>query len=108
MDAKIGLDREANEGSDTGKSIGRIEMELFMDVVPATSENFRRLCTGEFEGGSYKGSTFHRVVSVIFIHYLILHMHRHSFLPFQSFTSVARTFFFCFFPTCTLMHTALA
>ncbi|CAI6332149.1 unnamed protein product [Periconia digitata] len=43
--------------------IGRIEMELFMDVVPATSENFRRLCSpGEFDGGSYKGCTFHRVI----------------------------------------------
>jgi hypothetical protein len=45
-----------------GQPMGRVQMELFLDVVPATSENFRRFCTGEFSGGGYKGSTFHRVV----------------------------------------------
>jgi cyclophilin family peptidyl-prolyl cis-trans isomerase len=40
-------------------------MELFLDIVPATAENFRRFCTGEFQGGGYKGSTFHRVVRTI-------------------------------------------
>lgn len=49
------------------RMIGRIKIELFSDLVPKTSENFRQLCTGEFKGrgGSpigYKGSPFHKIV----------------------------------------------
>lgn len=49
-----------------GQVIGRLKMELFEDVVPKTSENFRQMCTGEFKRFEkpcgYKGASFHRVV----------------------------------------------
>ncbi len=44
-----------------GKPLGRVLLQLRKDVAPRTSENFRRLCTGE-PGFGYKGSRVHAVV----------------------------------------------
>lgn len=42
---------------------GRIEFELFVEAVPRTVENFRRLCTGE-DGANlhFRDSVFHRII----------------------------------------------
>lgn len=52
-----------------GEPLGRIQFELFKDVVPKTAENFRQFCTGESKNSSgrpqgYKGSKFHRIASL--------------------------------------------
>ncbi|KAI5366242.1 putative cyclophilin-type peptidyl-prolyl cis-trans isomerase domain-containing protein [Septoria linicola] len=41
---------------------GRLTIELFADKTPRTCENFRQLCSGEYNGLSYAKVPFHRVI----------------------------------------------
>ena len=50
------------------EALGRVEIELAEDIVPATVENFRRLCEGKGEKFSgYKGTLLHQVLKGQFI-----------------------------------------
>ncbi|CAK4354395.1 unnamed protein product [Aphanomyces euteiches] len=47
-----------------GVAAGRVTAELYMDIVPATAENFRGLVTGDNAlGYTYKGSKCHRIIT---------------------------------------------
>ena len=54
-----------------GVSAGRIKVELFADICPKTTENFRQFCTGELKKSNlpvgYKASPFHRVIKQFMI-----------------------------------------
>ncbi|MET7652426.1 MULTISPECIES: peptidylprolyl isomerase [unclassified Streptomyces] len=56
MTTKIYFDITIND-----EPAGRINFNLFDDVVPKTAENFRALATGE-KGFGFAGSSFHRVI----------------------------------------------
>ncbi|KAI6895362.1 hypothetical protein KC334_g11564, partial [Hortaea werneckii] len=46
---------------------GRLTIELFADKTPKTCENFRQLCTAEYEGLTYAKAPFHRVIDEFMI-----------------------------------------
>jgi len=63
---KSGMTNEANprvyfDISIGGQFAGRMEFELRQDTVPRTTENFRKLITGE-KGFGYNNSSFHRII----------------------------------------------
>ena len=44
------------------KNVGKIEFELFKDVVPITTENFRNLCIGTQDELTYKNTCINKII----------------------------------------------
>jgi len=49
-------------GSEPKSQKGRINFDLYADVVPKTAENFATIAAGGPNGEHYKGTKFHRVI----------------------------------------------
>eukprot|EP00919_Chromeraceae_sp_WS-2016_P074219 GHVR01175624.1.p1 GENE.GHVR01175624.1~~GHVR01175624.1.p1 ORF type:complete len:164 (+),score=16.17 GHVR01175624.1:1187-1678(+) len=54
---KVFFDIQFDKGEE-----GRVEFELFDQIVPKTADNFKQLCTHE-KGYGFKGSKFHRIIT---------------------------------------------
>jgi len=60
----VGVGKRTGDEISVTKALGRIEMEIFEDIVPKTAKNFVTYCTSGSRNGQdgYKGSCFHRVI----------------------------------------------
>ncbi|KAL3474695.1 cyclophilin-like domain-containing protein [Aspergillus californicus] len=61
MSSQVYFDVQYAPSGSAAAKTSRITFNLFDDVVPKTAKNFRELCKG-YEGLTYKGSGFHRII----------------------------------------------